>query len=1395
MSANKHEASPQSPARHPTEPNLLLFRQLLDQSRDAVFIVDAASSRILDVNETACQCLQFTREELLRRSVLDLQTDLPDLAAWTAHIQEVRAQGQLLKEYEGRRRDGSVFPIEVSIRYVTVAEQAFLVTILRDITARKQSEAALRESEAKYRALVETTDTGCLILDQQGRVVDANAEYVRLSGHRELREIIGHSVLEWTVPQEQQQNAEAVAQCVRNRGIRNLAINYLWPDGRIVPVEINATVQGEGEAQRIISLCRDLSGRKEAEQKIKDYEKQFSALFHGTHDGILLADPLNRTFSLANEAIGQMLGYSLEELTSMGVADIHPLADLPYVVEQFEKQIRGEITVARDIPLLRKDGAILYADVSGTMITVGGKNYLAGFFRDVTARRQAEEALKVGEAEQRAILNAVQAGIVIVDPETHVIVKVNPRAAELIGEPVEQLVGSICHKHICPVEQGRCPVTDLGQVVDSSERVLLTADGAKLPIIETVVPIILGGHKHLLESFVDISSLKQAEEARRASDERYRLLADHADDFVLLNHVDGRRLYVSPSFYRVTGWTLEDLQSTAWRTRIHPDDLPLVEKAHAANLAGETTQIEYRMRCKNDSWLWVDTRCKPITDAEGRVQQMLLWSRDITARKQAEAALQASEETLRLTTVSARDAIIMLDNEGKVTFWNNAAEQMFGYTRAEVLGRDLHSWHVPERYRQAFQKGFQHFQRTGQGAAIGKTLELTALRKDGVEIPVELSLSATELKGQWHSLGIMRDITERKRTEEKLRESEARHRALVEALPDMLFRINRNGVIYDYKAESESALYVPPEIFLGKPFAEVMPHPLAASCRAAIERATASGKVQAFEYKLPLAQGEHDFEARVVVDQQGDATFIVRDITERKRTAEAHKRLATAVEQAAEAIVITDADATILYVNPAFESITGYTRQEAVGQNPRLLKSGRMNAAFYKQLWRTLTSGEVWHGHFSNKRKDGTLYDEEATISPIRDVAGRITNYVAIKLDATHAVQLEAQLRQAQKMEAVGRLAGGVAHDFNNILQVILGDCELLQTATASADPRRAQMQEIHESAQRAASLTRQLLAFSRRQMLTFKVVNLNDLILGMQKMLRRIIGEDIQVVTEMAAMHPLVMADAGQLEQVILNLAVNARDAMPSGGRLIINTAIVAYDKPDIHHLPNAQPGTFARLAITDTGTGMSSETVAHIFEPFFSTKGLGKGTGLGLSVIFGIVQQHNGWINVYSQEGCGTTFKIYLPLAPAQPDEPGAARLEDALPAQGHGERILVIEDEPAVRNLALHVLSAAGYQVFAVDCATKGLALFEKEQARFDLLFSDVVLPDETGITLAEELRRQKPGLPVLLCSGYTDERSRWADIQKYGFHFLQKPYPSADLLRTVRRILDTRPAPPP
>jgi PAS domain S-box-containing protein len=531
-------------------------------------------------------------------------------------------------------------------------------------------------------------------------------------------------------------------------------------------------------------------------------------------------------------------------------------------------------------------------------------------------------------------------------------------------------------------------------------------------------------------------------------------------------------------------------------------------------------------------------------------------------------------------------------------------------------------------------------------------------------------------------------------------------------------------------------------------------------------------------YFAPLMDGSGDVSGMVVVS---------KDTTEEKRKDRTTRRLAVAIDNAPDSIAITDTGGRIIYHNEAMSVATGYSSEELLGATPAVLKSGVHDRAFYDTLWATITAGRVWKGRFVNRRKDGSLYQEDKTIAPVRDADGRTISYVAIGRDVTESIELEKRLVEAQKMEAVGQLAGGIAHDFNNILQGILSFVDLIRlTLGDRLGEVSADLDEISESASRAAGLTRQLLAFSRQQVVQMRPTDLPTLVGKLMRLVRRVMREDIEVAYESCPQPVSVMADPSQIEQIVLNLCLNARDAMPSGGSLSVSTKLISLAESLEHPQLCARQGEYVRLQIRDTGHGMDSQTQLRAFEPFFTTKGLAGGTGLGLAVVYGIVQQHNGIIDLESTPGLGTTFDVYLPTTRAlQPGDDTASGIR-ARPSVA--ETILFAEDDAVIRGAVERVLTREGYEVIIASTGEELVAAFESHRATISMVVSDVVMPRLGGIEAVSRIRRIAPETKVLFCSGYSDEMAAIRVDVNQTIDLISKPFVIEVLLARIREILD-------
>jgi PAS domain S-box-containing protein len=516
-----------------------------------------------------------------------------------------------------------------------------------------------------------------------------------------------------------------------------------------------------------------------------------------------------------------------------------------------------------------------------------------------------------------------------------------------------------------------------------------------------------------------------------------------------------------------------------------------------------------------------------------------------------------------------------------------------------------------------------------------------------------------------------------------------------------------------------------------------------------------------------------------------------RELAERIKAEENLRKLSVAVDQNPASIVITDTSGIIEYVNPHFTELTGYSFEEAVGQNSNILKTGETSNEEYRQLWETILAGGDWLGEFHNRKKNGELYWEQATIAPIRDNSGDITHLIAIKEDITERKQLEGQLRQAQKMDAVGQLAGGIAHDFNNILTAIIGYASIMQLKLPDDSPLKKNAEQIAATAERGASLTQGLLAFSRKQASSLVVVDLNEIINRVHHLLLRLISEDIHLEINLEKNGLPVLADSGQIEQVLMNMSTNARDVLQQGGSIVITTEEVTIDSDFVLARGFGAPGKYALLTFSDNGDGMEAKIVKHIFEPFYTTKELGKGTGLGLSIVYGIIKKHNGYIICHSTIGIGTIFQIYLPLLDLVPAVRQGKVQENMAAVRGKnsiGYSILLAEDNETTRMLGREILEEFGYSVIEAIDGEDALEKFRAQSGRISLVLLDVIMPKMNGREVYDAIRSIAPDMRILFCSGYAKDVvvnqggvERWMD-------FLPKPFTPKELLMKIREVLD-------
>jgi len=766
-------------------------------------------------------------------------------------------------------------------------------------------------------------------------------------------------------------------------------------------------------------------------------------------------------------------------------------------------------------------------------------------------------------------------------------------------------------------------------------------------------------------------------------------------------------------------------------------------------------------------------------------------------RAHADAALRDPARALQSLVNSAPLAIVALDRDRRVVAWSPYAEHMFGWTAAEVVGGTIPI--VPEGEREDFERVFAE-QIQGSGY---KGREVRRQCKDGRVIDVALWTAPVcdDAGAVVGTVGLFQDLSDRRRHERAVQESEQRLSAIMDHSPAIMYLKDPEGRYLIMSRHFERLVGRPAGDIVGKTAHDIFPSERARQIESYDQEVVRTRAPAAHEAEVTDADGvtRTYYVIRFpVFDAKGKLVAIggvSTDISGRKKAERERDELLARYQLILDHLplgcVLTDRDMRFVYWNAAAEKIFSYAFDEVRGKHPFGVIMPPSSQAYVQEIFDRLVAGEkVVSGRGENMTRDGRIIVGEWQNWRLEAQDGAFLGILSMCQDITERLDTEKQLIQAQKMEAVGQLTGGVAHDFNNLLQVILGNAEMaLQEAAGNAGLKN-ELALIRKAAERASELIQRMLAFSRQQTLRPVNLDLRDLVSGMANLLRRTLGESIEIALALDKEPNHVEVDPGQLESALLNLAINARDAMPAGGRLMIATRNVVVGASEAKADKGLLPGRYGLLIVTDTGTGMPPDVLAKVFEPFFTTKDVGKGSGLGLSMVYGFVKQSNGYVKITSQVGVGTTVSIYLPsVLPAGVQEDAPEKLAPgALPTGA--ETILVVEDDSLVRGYVVRQLQALGYKVIEAEHGPAALAKLETS-ANVDLLFTDVVMPKGmSGFDLAAEVRRQRPGLKILFTSGYAEDTIIPYGKLDSGTRLLPKPYRKVDLAREIRAILDAR-----
>ncbi len=979
------------------------------------------------------------------------------------------------------------------------------------------------------------------------------------------------------------------------------------------------------------------------------------------------------------------------------------------------------------------------------------------------------------------------------------IIDANDAFLQLLGYSRAELQdGRISHSAITPPEytdlDRRCwqEIATHGVSVPY-EKELIRKDGSRIPVLVGSAAF-EDSPDEGVSFVVDLSERRKTQEAL-AQAEANRLAVWRASlDAILTMDDQGVIVDFNPAAETIFGYRASEVIGTSLADRIIP---PRLREAHRRGMehflaTGQSTMLGRHMEMTAQRADGTEFPIElSVVQLAGARPLFLGTIRDITTFKQAHEELRQTSDLLRTVVEGTSDAVFVKDRQGKYLLFNPAAAHFVGKEVEEVLGRDDTALFDAESARVVINHDRQVME-TNQPDTDEEKLTAAGITRTYLVTKAPYRDAAGNVVGLF---GISRDITDRKRAEEALRDNEAK---LAEAL-----RIARMGYwnrdlttgVLDWSGMLFEIFGVDPAIF-GRSLDAFL------ACVHPDDRETV--RVRIAHAETTLGSFEHQYRilveketriiheiGRVIGSADGRALRVIgtaRDVTDLARAEEALQLRDRAIQAVSQGILITDPnqpDNPIIFASAGFERMTGYRSGEVLGKNCRFMQGKDTDRNTIAAMRSAIRTGRGCTVEILNYRKDGRPFWNQLSISPLLGPTGRLTHFVGVQTDVTERRRLEEQLRQAQKMEAFGQLAGGVAHDFNNLLTVISGFSELLLAMSAPTDPQWEPIKAIREAGERAAALTRQMLAFSRQTVLAPKVLDLNAVVGETEKMLRRLIGEDVLLTTHLDPTIRSIRADPGQLGQVLMNLAVNARDAMPKGGKLTIETANVTLTETDPAPVAEMYGSEYVQLTVSDTGSGMTPEVKARIFEPFFTTKSVGKGTGLGLAVVHGIVTQSGGMIAVETEPGRGATFRIYFPAVETA-----------ALPGSDHElnlgtmgtETILLAEDEESVRKLAVLALTAQGYTVLAASNGKEALRLAEEHSGEVALLITDVVMPVMGGSELADALQLRYPKIKVLFLSGYTDDAVVRHGILQEQVSFLQKPFSPIALSKKVRDVLD-------
>jgi two-component system, cell cycle sensor histidine kinase and response regulator CckA len=1401
---------------------------LLGLSRDPVLVVDQAKLRVVSCNAAACELYGYSNEELKKHSLLDLCPERERVIA----ERKLRQVALGKKEFHHLRGDSSSVFVEFETVPISYEGQPAFLCHIHDITIRSQLIRALLESDATNREVIENASDIIYTHDLEGNLLSGNKAATAILGYSR-EDYVGLNIANLVAPEDLAQVRRSIQDKIEGK---HTAISYplhvLGKDGTRHALEVNTRlIYRDGQPVAVQGVARDVTDRERTEQALLESEAKFRAMAEGAPCGIAIYQ--DECLRYTNRMMTQIFGYAQEELVNTESVWNVILPEFREMVRtRANARLRGEsLPRGYEFRIRHKNGSERWVDFTAGLFEYEGRSASLITLFDITERKQAQAQADQAQQLFRLVVEKSTDLISILAADGTIKFE-SPSVESVLGWKAEELIGKDSFDYVHPddvVEAKRLLASGFSQPPSNTAEMRLRHKDGSYKVFEAASSQIVedGITTALIINFRDVSERRRQQEDLRASEEKYRQLFERNLAGVFVSDVDGTLIDCNDSFAHIFGYRDRTEALCQPASQFYVSGSSRADFISKLRRTKYLTNHEYRCRRKDGSSFWVLENVALLESKNGtpeRIQGTLI---DITERKEAEEALIESESKFRAVADTASSAIY-IHNGKNFLYLNRASEEITGYTATELLHLPVVNIVHPDDKPLVMQRSLARL----EGSPADSRYEFRIVRKDGSYGWLDFSGTTVTFEGETAVLATAFDITERKRSERLqnalYRIAEASHS--IRDLPQFYAEIHRivaelmyaNNLyiaLYDPWAETLTYPYYadeldePPtgELPLGKGRTEYVlrtgrpilltPEKFEALAHAGEMELVGSacvdwigvplkdgsktfGVLVVQSYKESVRYFDRDLEVLNFVSQQVSSAILRKKNEDALRESESQYR--STVQSAVYGIYRSSADDYFLEVNPALVRMLGYDSAHD------LLKM-KISTEVYSDpseraqlIERYRSTGVMENVEVRWKRKDGKLITVRLSGRGVPGADGSTEYFEMIAEDVTERRALEEQLRQSQKMEAVGRLAGGIAHDFNNLLTVIKGYSDLLLEEFKPADPLRNEVDEIRKAADRAASLTRQLLAFSRQQVLAPKVLDLNSVVGNMDRLLRRLLGADIDLQTSLANALGRVKADPGQIEQVIMNLAVNARDAMPKGGKLTVETANVMLDDHYALEHIGAQAGNYVMLSVTDNGLGMSESVRQRIFEPFFTTKEVGKGTGLGLSTVYGIVKQSGGYIWVYSEIGVGSTFKVYLPRVDAPADV--ATQKLSSYTTHAGTETVLLVEDEDGVRALVRQVLSKHGYTVLEARHGGEALLHCERFKEKIHLLITDVVLEQMSGPELAQRLVQLRTDLKVLYVSGYTDDAIIHQGVLKHGTAFLQKPFTTDALARKIREILD-------